>query len=162
MSLKCNDCTLCCTSAMSIPMSDADDPNDYIMEERDGQQLVALHLDGHTCIHLVDGKCEVYDNRPEVCRSYDCRGLAFGRETTEMYIEDYIEADDNSVMNVKQIQFYKEVLDMWAFEPRHKNEVKRRLKLINLSDDYMLFCDAGGHPLNAPEHAIQGAVFNFR
>lgn len=24
--------------------------------------------DGSTCIHLVDNKCEIYENRPEICR----------------------------------------------------------------------------------------------
>lgn len=51
---ECGDCSACCDGNLVAT----------ILSNKMG--------DGKPCVFLVDKKCVVYDNRPEVCRNYHC------------------------------------------------------------------------------------------
>ena len=45
--------------------------DDFGDAEIDGSNILAQHDNG-SCIYLKDGKCLIYDKRPEVCRKFFC------------------------------------------------------------------------------------------
>lgn len=77
--VPCGSCTACCRSQLVAVMpEDAPNANHYRtrslgkMESGDDVLVLVVEADGN-CTHLVGGKCEVYDVRPIICRTYDCR-----------------------------------------------------------------------------------------
>lgn len=75
--VACAGCTVCCRDQLVLLMPD-DEPRlaslEFFEIDFKGEAYRSLkHKPDGTCIHLgVDG-CSVYENRPEVYRSYDCR-----------------------------------------------------------------------------------------
>ena len=72
---QCADCHACCRSGYVIGLSTAE-----------AKQIAHTVIDGHAvlmpdkdgvCPHFIDNKCTVYKVRPQSCRSFDCRDLAF-------------------------------------------------------------------------------------
>ena len=75
----CGDCTACCRSGFDISFTPhADEGREYLFVNG----VLPKTQDG-VCAHLIDGKCVVYDDRPAICRRYDCRTLAFGGVTSK-------------------------------------------------------------------------------
>lgn len=73
--VPCNGCTLCCRGdAILLLPGDSDD---YQTEPHSltGQRMLARKPNGH-CIYLGAAGCTIYDRRPQLCREFDCRGLA--------------------------------------------------------------------------------------
>lgn len=69
---KCGDCCACCIKEdiYMIP-GRGDDPSKYqTVESPEGTKL-AHKLNGE-CIYLIDNKCSIYEDRPSVCRRFDC------------------------------------------------------------------------------------------
>ena len=82
--VPCGECTACCTSSHFIRIeSDEGDTLAHIPEalrfpapgRPPGDMLMGYDQRGH-CPMLVDNKCSIYDHRPRVCRSFDCRIFA--------------------------------------------------------------------------------------
>lgn len=78
--LNCGTCTACCKSNPGIFLhpSDGDVPENfkYTMAYnplRGELGMLVDTTDAGDCIYLGSGGCTIYDNRPAVCRSYDCR-----------------------------------------------------------------------------------------
>jgi uncharacterized protein len=84
MDVACGDCRGCCVSSYYVKIRahetaaiarigaanlEAGPPLDP------GSRLMGHRANGH-CLMLVDGNCSIYDDRPETCRSYDCRVYA--------------------------------------------------------------------------------------
>jgi len=87
--VNCQGCSApCCTSADRLVLIQPGDPplpvNTWTMTLPDGRQEAVLILARHpvtqACVFLgPGGACTIYDRRPKICRSYDCRlddGLA--------------------------------------------------------------------------------------
>ncbi|HWS44986.1 MAG TPA: YkgJ family cysteine cluster protein [Acidimicrobiia bacterium] len=79
--VPCGSCTACCTSSQFVPIGpDETDTLAHIPAEllfpapRAPRGHVVLGYDerGH-CPMLVDGRCSIYEHRPQACRTYDCR-----------------------------------------------------------------------------------------
>jgi hypothetical protein len=79
--VPCNGCTACCTSSQFVHISpDETDTLDHIPAELlfpaprrpAGHVLLGYDERGH-CPMLVDDRCSIYEHRPKVCRTYDCR-----------------------------------------------------------------------------------------
>jgi len=79
--VPCGNCTACCRSSMFIHIK----PNETQTIRRipkallfaapglpRGHVLLGYNAHGH-CPILVDGKCSIYEDRPQTCRDYDCR-----------------------------------------------------------------------------------------
>lgn len=69
--LNCGRCTKCCTNGAVLPLID-EDPSDYETVEIDG--VTCIRQGPHGCIYVKPGVgCTIYERRPQVCRTYDCR-----------------------------------------------------------------------------------------
>jgi uncharacterized protein len=97
MDVACGDCRGCCTSSYYIKVRaheteaarrigaenlEEGPPGDP------GSRLMGFHANGH-CLMFKDGACSIYQDRPETCRTYDCRvyaaaGMSAGDGKTEI------------------------------------------------------------------------------
>jgi len=66
----CQDCSgACCTQKGSIEISIMPDEKDRYQLDENGNIRME---DGH-CVYLQsDYQCSIYDNRPEICRQFNC------------------------------------------------------------------------------------------
>lgn len=84
MDVACGDCRGCCTSSYYVKVR----ANESVAMARigaanlepgppgdPGSKLLGFQPDGH-CRMLVGRECSIYQDRPETCRSYDCRVYA--------------------------------------------------------------------------------------
>lgn len=84
MDVPCGECRGCCVSSYYVKVR----AHETVAMARIGAQhlqpgppndsrsrLLGFHADGR-CLMLVDGNCSIYEDRPETCRSYDCRVYA--------------------------------------------------------------------------------------
>lgn len=78
--VPCGQCNACCRSkyihADLLPHELADFPEavkvDMSASKRSSGWALPKKEDG-SCVHLIEGKCSIYDRRPHSCRTYDCR-----------------------------------------------------------------------------------------
>lgn len=73
--LNCGTCSLCCHGKVFLFPDENATHLDVITDTRiDGKRLRRLitKADGE-CGHLEAGRCSVYEHRPRICRSFDCR-----------------------------------------------------------------------------------------
>ncbi len=69
--LICGGCRECCKGPVrNLPITDP--AFLYDTYERGGKTYLATRDNGD-CVYLVEGGCGIYERRPSVCRSYDCR-----------------------------------------------------------------------------------------
>lgn len=78
--VPCNGCTECCRSGQGLFLhpEQGDDPAKYktrvLIDQATGGQVytLATKRNGH-CVYLGRTGCTIYDKRPLICRSFDCR-----------------------------------------------------------------------------------------
>jgi hypothetical protein len=74
----CAGCSACCYYA-GVPVDKKRDrrrlPHLLTERDRDGVLVLRQRPDG-ACVHLGERGCTVYEHRPSVCRSFDCRAFA--------------------------------------------------------------------------------------
>jgi Putative zinc- or iron-chelating domain len=70
--VDCGTCTMCCREPQRVALIAAELVNPLL--RHDGKHL--LRQPDGSCTHLVDGRCEIYAQRPRSCRTFDCRALA--------------------------------------------------------------------------------------
>ena len=71
--VPCNSCSACCRHHL-VHLSAADEANLAAYDFRQvGTSRVLRLKDNGDCTHLGPGGCTIYDKRPLVCRSFDCR-----------------------------------------------------------------------------------------
>lgn len=76
--VPCNGCTLCCEGD-AVRLLEEDDPEDYLTEPHSyipGALMLAHKPDGN-CIYLEETGCSIHGRAPSLCRSADCRAIAF-------------------------------------------------------------------------------------
>jgi hypothetical protein len=76
--VACGGCTACCHySGIVVDEKRNRKHLPYLLTERnrDGELVLRQRPDG-ACIHLGEQGCSVYEHRPTVCRSFDCRAFA--------------------------------------------------------------------------------------
>jgi Fe-S-cluster containining protein len=78
--VPCNGCTECCRSKQLLLLhpEQGDDVESYrfqiVTVIETGKQLFALERDSAgACVYLGPSGCTIYDRRPLLCRSFDCR-----------------------------------------------------------------------------------------
>ena len=78
--MNCDGCIECCRSGQGLVLhpEQGDDVESYhhrILGHRgDGSPVFALATDANGCCsYLGDCGCTIYDRRPLLCRSFDCR-----------------------------------------------------------------------------------------
>jgi hypothetical protein len=76
--VPCGGCSACCYYA-GIPVDKKRDrsrlPHLLTARNPDGELVLQQRADG-ACVHLGERGCTVYEHRPSVCRSFDCRAFA--------------------------------------------------------------------------------------
>ena len=80
--INCNGCTLCCDHDIIIlHPENGDDPSKYetieIKHPLTGKPALAIKpSEDGSCRYVVKGKgCTIYDERPAVCKEFDCGRL---------------------------------------------------------------------------------------
>jgi len=129
----CGDCTACCRSGYDIHYT----PH----EDKGREHLFVNGVLPKTCDlecgYLVDGKCSVYNERPSVCRRYDCRSLAFGGVTSKFPMIADVVAQWDVEGSVKTNDDRK-VLEMIPIEAKamvmRGDHIRDRLKLVGLTN----------------------------
>lgn len=91
--VPCDGCTVCCRGEdVVIRPQDGDDLQKYKthLKLRNGDLVSVLdHKENSDeCVYLIDNKCSIYDDRPIVCRTYDCR-FDFLSHTKAMHREGF-------------------------------------------------------------------------
>ena len=78
VSVPCNGCTLCCQGD-AIRLLEEDNPEDYLTEPHSyiPGALMLAHKPGGDCIYLGKTGCDIHGRTPSLCRSADCRAMAF-------------------------------------------------------------------------------------
>src|SRR5687768_10837403 len=83
MDVACGDCVGCCTSSYYIKVRSKEsralaaiDPRHLEHEPTAaGDRIMGYDSNGH-CHLFVNGGCSIYADRPDTCRTYDCRVFA--------------------------------------------------------------------------------------
>jgi Fe-S-cluster containining protein len=79
--VPCDGCTACCTSSQFVHIGPGETdtlahiPSGLLFPAPRlprGNVLLGYDENGH-CPMLVDGRCSIYEHRPQTCRTYDCR-----------------------------------------------------------------------------------------
>ena len=71
--VPCNGCTACCRHQIVL-LNKHDEPNIAAYDHRQiGEHRVLNNKPNGDCTHLGSEGCTIYDKRPFVCRTYDCR-----------------------------------------------------------------------------------------
>jgi len=95
--VPCGDCIACCTSSYFIHIGSGESrtlsriPKEFLFPAPGlpkGSVLMGYDEKGR-CPMLVDGKCSIYEHRPQTCRNYDCRvftaaGIKAGESDKEL------------------------------------------------------------------------------
>jgi Fe-S-cluster containining protein len=95
--VPCGDCIACCTSSYFIHIGSGESralgriPKELLFPAPGlpkGNVLMGYDEQGR-CPMLVDGKCSIYEDRPQTCRDYDCRvftaaGIKAGESDKEL------------------------------------------------------------------------------
>ncbi len=76
--VPCDTCTLCCRSNQGLFLhpEQGDDVNSYQHQtgtDSDGNPIYLLATTNGACVYLGPSGCTIYDRRPLLCRSFDCR-----------------------------------------------------------------------------------------
>ena len=94
-SINCDGCTICCERHLTVIVSDKEVDEGikaelYTTDDKEQAWRIPKTEDG-ICIHLMDSKCDIYDDRPRTCRIFDCRqrlvANVFDKHTREMCIQ---------------------------------------------------------------------------
>ena len=77
--VPCNGCTECCKSGQGLFLhpDQGDDLASYqvqVAADKAGNPVYLLATtESGACVYLGDAGCTIYDRRPLLCRSFDCR-----------------------------------------------------------------------------------------
>lgn len=79
--VPCGDCNLCCIKGgIKLEPPDYDEngePRFIVMPElSENRHLLGFREDEKRCVYLHKGKCAIHNDKPAVCRAFDCRKLA--------------------------------------------------------------------------------------
>jgi hypothetical protein len=76
--VPCNGCTLCCQGD-AIRLLEEDNPADYLTEPHSyiPGALMLAHKPNGDCIYLEENGCSIHNRAPSLCKSADCRSIAF-------------------------------------------------------------------------------------
>lgn len=72
--LACNGCGACCKGDLiCLKPHLGDDPAIYQTVTLPSGEIILAHAPNGDCIYLGPNGCDNYENRPFVCRQFDCR-----------------------------------------------------------------------------------------
>tara|TARA_Y100001951_G_C11157131_1_gene192627 strand:- start:299 stop:664 length:366 start_codon:yes stop_codon:yes gene_type:complete len=69
----CEKCAICCHSTITLPWEvRALDWFDTVIETNELVEKVGHGTYQFTCGYLKDNQCSIYEDRPQLCRDYNC------------------------------------------------------------------------------------------
>ena len=72
--VPCNGCTACCREQMvTLDPKLGDDLEVLSQHFALGHMLILESTENGDCVYLDDGGCSVWEHRPAMCRTFDCR-----------------------------------------------------------------------------------------
>lgn len=72
--VPCNGCTACCRGEIVMLFPEHGDNPKVLAQHFDlGGKLILEQTDSGDCVYLKDGGCSVWEDRPAMCRAFDCR-----------------------------------------------------------------------------------------
>jgi len=134
--VPCGTCTACCESGQLIHLEpdeavrlgiDVDDP------------VLRPDVDGR-CPMLVEGSCQIYEHRPRICRSYDCR----------IFPATGIAPEDDKPRIAERVA-------QWRFQFR-TDEDRQRYEAVRLASSALRQVQTGGRPTSATQLAAQAVL----
>ncbi len=90
--VPCGTCTACCRTHNILIAADETETLAHVAStlqipasRMPHGDLLMMHEESGDCPMLVDERCSIYEHRPRMCRTYDCRvfpasGLAAGED----------------------------------------------------------------------------------
>lgn len=75
MSVPCNGCRLCCQRDVIVLFPEQGDKLYEYEFEMAGEHAVLKRQANGSCIYLGPEGCTNYENRPVICRSFDCADM---------------------------------------------------------------------------------------
>ena len=88
--VDCGSCSECCKGPRRLSISEADATKyeHYRIFNKDGMKHYLERKENEDCHYLGDSGCTIYEDRPDACRSYDCRDyIEFGGLQQRILIE---------------------------------------------------------------------------
>lgn len=83
MQVACGECVGCCTSSYFIQVRAQEktalsriDPMHLFASPDDPRNQLMRHDEQGHCPMFKQGRCSIYEDRPDTCRTYDCRVFA--------------------------------------------------------------------------------------
>lgn len=147
--VPCNDCNVCCRSSYFIHIKPEEtEAIGYIHKKLlfpapglpKGNLLLGYDQDGR-CPMLVENQCSIYENRPQTCRSYDCR----------IFTAAGIAADEADKVLINQ------QIKRWRFSYPTPRDLRQHLAVqaaANFLKDHPDCFPAGFIPRNSTQLAI--------
>jgi Fe-S-cluster containining protein len=76
--VPCDGCTLCCQGD-AIRLLKEDNPDEYLTEPHSFIRgaLMLAHKPNGDCIYLEENECSIHNRAPSLCRTADCRAIAY-------------------------------------------------------------------------------------
>ena len=83
----CIECQECCKT-LAVPYYTADNDTIEFYSIRGCERVIndqgAYLLIPFSCPHLIEDGCDIYEDRPEVCREYDGRKVLFMKDKCKL------------------------------------------------------------------------------
>lgn len=132
--VPCEGCTACCRNFELVKISPEDDAAQYdtqFAQMEDGNLWHALkHKENGDCIYLENEKCQVYENRPFICRQFDCR---FEYITGLFAPESFDTRQDHTNFNLRASEGEKRLPTLPAKSRRVATFIKKhKVKLLSI------------------------------
>ena len=135
--VPCGTCTACCTSSYFIHIR-PDETKTLALIPREllfpapglpkGHKVMGFDENGH-CPMLKENKCTIYQDRPQTCRTYDCRvfwatGLPAGDDKKKR-INEQVERWHFTFSNSEDNRLYKTIRDTTRFLVKNRKKFPR-------------------------------------
>jgi len=75
--VPCGECHLCCCNELVV-LYPQDEPTRYSLEKHPflpGKHVIA-HKENKECVYLNEQGCSIWEDRPQLCKEFDCRVMA--------------------------------------------------------------------------------------
>ena len=78
--VPCGECNKCCSLSPLLTPEEFESGKymyTFMKTEFSDEPVVSIPRNKNGCMYLIEGKCSIYDDRPQSCRVFDCRTTSF-------------------------------------------------------------------------------------
>lgn len=126
----CDGCTACCRSNYGITYTEGDDKSLF-------NEHGLLPREDGVCGFLIDDKCSVYENRPKVCRQFDCRLMTIAGvvpdpspvadAVKEWDVSKFLKTKEDHTLMLSIRKETQDVLGKMFVQDRHAHQVAEKV-----------------------------------